>query len=236
MERWLNACEIRVHGPRALEFLQGYLTCDVSRLEQAANVPMALCNLQGRTVVSGWVARADATPDSDAFLIVHASLAERTITMLAPYARFARCTLEATGTPAMQPSPDGPVGTQWVWQPGTTGPDGEANAQSADAAIERSLIEQRFAWLSEPVSEKFLPQMLALEQAGAVDFDKGCYLGQEIVARAQHRGAVKRHLQAFTWRESAPAPGTPDPSTPGSVVIATAPDPDGSEGIGLLVA
>ena len=40
--------------------------------------------------------------------------------------------------------------------------------------------------------------MLALDKQGAVDFDKGCYLGQEVVARAQFRGAVKRGLGVFT--------------------------------------
>jgi folate-binding Fe-S cluster repair protein YgfZ len=41
--------------------------------------------------------------------------------------------------------------------------------------------------------------MLDLERVGAVNFDKGCYLGQEIVARAQHRGQVKRQLQRLDW-------------------------------------
>jgi hypothetical protein len=40
--------------------------------------------------------------------------------------------------------------------------------------------------------------MLGLVRAGAVDFDKGCYLGQEVVARAEHRGAVKRGLVGLT--------------------------------------
>ena len=40
--------------------------------------------------------------------------------------------------------------------------------------------------------------MLALDKQGAVDFDKGCYLGQEVVARAQFRGAVKRGLDTFS--------------------------------------
>ena len=40
----------------------------------------------------------------------------------------------------------------------------------------------------------FLPQMLNLHEFNAVSFSKGCYLGQEVVARAQHRGEVKRRL------------------------------------------
>jgi len=42
--------------------------------------------------------------------------------------------------------------------------------------------------------DQFVPQMVNLELAGGVDFRKGCYPGQEIVARAQYRGAVKRRM------------------------------------------
>lgn len=44
-------------------------------------------------------------------------------------------------------------------------------------------------------SGHFVAQMLGLEELGAVHFNKGCYLGQEVIARAHYRGAVKRHLQ-----------------------------------------
>ncbi len=44
-------------------------------------------------------------------------------------------------------------------------------------------------------SEHFVAQMLGLEELGAIDFKKGCYIGQEVIARAHYRGAVKRHLQ-----------------------------------------
>src|SRR5687767_5273238 len=46
--------------------------------------------------------------------------------------------------------------------------------------------------ISAATQDKFVPQMLNLEKLGAVDFRKGCYPGQEIVARAQHLGEVKR--------------------------------------------
>jgi len=42
--------------------------------------------------------------------------------------------------------------------------------------------------------EHFVAQMLNLDQLGAIDFKKGCYLGQEVIARAHYRGAVKRHM------------------------------------------
>ncbi|HSN17180.1 MAG TPA: folate-binding protein, partial [Gammaproteobacteria bacterium] len=43
-------------------------------------------------------------------------------------------------------------------------------------------------------SEHFVAQMLNLDQLGAIDFKKGCYIGQEVIARAHYRGGVKRHM------------------------------------------
>jgi tRNA-modifying protein YgfZ len=48
--------------------------------------------------------------------------------------------------------------------------------------------------ISAATQDKFVPQMVNFEALGAVSFEKGCYPGQEIVARAQYRGEVKRRL------------------------------------------
>ena len=52
-------------------------------------------------------------------------------------------------------------------------------------------------------SEHFVAQMLALDELGAIDFKKGCYIGQEVIARAHYRGAVKRHLAQAESESSA---------------------------------
>ena len=57
-----------------------------------------------------------------------------------------------------------------------------------------NLIENGLAQLTNSNIEKFIPQMLNLSQAGAVSFSKGCYTGQEIVARMEYLGKLKRHL------------------------------------------
>jgi folate-binding protein YgfZ len=48
--------------------------------------------------------------------------------------------------------------------------------------------------ISAAIQDQFVPQMVNLETLGGVDFRKGCYPGQEIVARAQYRGQVKRRM------------------------------------------
>jgi folate-binding protein YgfZ len=50
-------------------------------------------------------------------------------------------------------------------------------------------------------SEKFVAQMLNLDCVGAVSFTKGCYAGQEIIARAHYRGRMKRRMQRFATRD-----------------------------------
>jgi folate-binding protein YgfZ len=49
-------------------------------------------------------------------------------------------------------------------------------------------------------SEEFVAQMLNLDVLGAIAFDKGCYTGQEVIARAHYRGRVKRRMQRFVTR------------------------------------
>lgn len=49
-------------------------------------------------------------------------------------------------------------------------------------------------------SEQFVAQMLNLDVLGAIAFDKGCYTGQEVIARAHYRGRVKRRMQRFVTR------------------------------------
>lgn len=63
--------------------------------------------------------------------------------------------------------------------------------------------------LSEALSDQFLPQELNLDALGGVSFEKGCFPGQEIIARVKFRGAVKRRLQRLCLEsDTVPPPGT----------------------------
>ncbi|MEF8726619.1 MAG: folate-binding protein [Accumulibacter sp.] len=71
----------------------------------------------------------------------------------------------------------------------------QTQARPVAAAVWQWLdIEAGVPLISEPTREEFVPQMAGFEQLGAVSFRKGCYPGQEIVARTQYLGKVKRHL------------------------------------------
>ncbi|WP_417861980.1 YgfZ/GcvT domain-containing protein [Vreelandella venusta] len=59
-------------------------------------------------------------------------------------------------------------------------------------------IRSGLAWLTAPQQDHFLPQMLNWEALGGISFKKGCYTGQEVVARAHFRGQVKKRLVRVT--------------------------------------
>lgn len=71
------------------------------------------------------------------------------------------------------------------------------SAQLAEASIDRWLLAQIRAGIGQVVAgtrELFIPQMINLQAVGGVSFKKGCYTGQEIVARMQYLGKLKRRL------------------------------------------
>ena len=93
--------------------------------------------------------------------------------------------------------------------------------------------------LTQPVFEAFVPQMLNYESVGGVNFKKGCYPGQEVVARSQFRGTLKRRT-ARVHSAVAMVAGqdifTPaDPEQPCATVVLSAARPDG-QGFDALVS
>jgi folate-binding protein YgfZ len=65
---------------------------------------------------------------------------------------------------------------------------------------QRLQIAAGFPQVYAATSEQFVAQMLNLDLLGAIAFDKGCYTGQEVIARAHYRGRVKRRMQRFVTR------------------------------------
>ena len=90
-------------------------------------------------------------------------------------------------------------------------------------------------------SEAFVPQMINLELVGGVNFQKGCYPGQEIVARMQYRGTLKRRMLLADGAAGAPAGAevfaAADPQQPAGQVVLSAslPHPEGGARHALLV-
>lgn len=64
------------------------------------------------------------------------------------------------------------------------------------------LATHKIPWLNQDSTEQFLPHNLNLPQLGAVDFNKGCFTGQEIIARMQYKGKLKQHMQLLKSNDS----------------------------------
>jgi len=207
---------LRFQGPDVIGFLQGYLTSDASEL---GNDPKftAICNIRGRAVCTGY-----AWLDGQAvFLALHRSLCDTVQDFLRPYLVFSKTGISDASSSFLVLGALGDVGQT---MPGLlsvrrlddvrrlllVSPDGGAGEPRRDARVhwDLALIERREVWLTADTSGRFLPQMIGLDRIGAVSFSKGCYLGQEVVARAQHLGEVKRRLTALDWSGVPPSPGT----------------------------
>lgn len=161
---------IIVSGADAFDFLQAQLSNDLRLLDERGELLAAWCNPKGRVICILRVRRSD-----DGYgLILPAELAESVIKRLILF-RF-RSKVEFEAAPA---SPD-ELGVQ-----GSTEDWLLANLRDGRPEV----------WQAQ--SEQFTPHMLNLDLIGAISFDKGCYPGQEIVARTYYRGATKRRTHRF---------------------------------------
>lgn len=218
--------QLRFQGPDAAAFLQGYLTADMDALRPDVALPVACCNLQGRVVASGW---ASGEP-SDVYLLLAESAAAPFAEHLRKYLLFSKSQL-TTPTAGLRFSPAPSSGAvalpPTAWHATLDAEADDAHDEFADACVASG-----FVTVSTPVLAAFLPQMLGLTDAGAVSFTKGCYLGQEVVARAQHRGQVKQTLRAYRYSgESRLAESPPGESPPiGAEIV------HGERKIGVVVA
>ncbi len=92
-------------------------------------------------------------------------------------------------------------------------------------------IQSAFPLVTLATKEEFVPQMADFEKMGGVSFHKGCYPGQEVVARTQYLGKVKRHLHRLNSQQPIKAgdvlhsPDNPDQSC--GMVMTVAPSPTG---------
>lgn len=63
-----------------------------------------------------------------------------------------------------------------------------------EESVALAMMQADLAFITPKTSGLFIPQMLHLQKLGGVSFKKGCYVGQEVIARTEHRGQLKRHL------------------------------------------
>jgi folate-binding protein YgfZ len=206
---------IRVSGHDAARFLQGQLSADMEKLAVGAGTLAGLHNPQGRTVA----VLAFTRPGDEEFLAaLPRALLEPVAQRLRKFVLRAKVGIEdlsgsvrVIGVSGSGVRPDLPS-IPWGDRRLTLAPAGT----TATADIARWLLEdvrQGLPQVHAATSEAFVAQMLNLDLLGAVSFDKGCYTGQEVIARAHYRGRVKRRLQR--WLNSSGSPLEPGAAAQG---------------------
>ncbi|MGA1041628.1 MAG: YgfZ/GcvT domain-containing protein, partial [Burkholderiaceae bacterium] len=214
-------------GPDAASFLLSQLTNQLP--EAGYHQLQGYCSAKGRllAILRLW------SPEPERFLaLLPQSLAEQTAKRLRMFVLRAKVVISllphqvhGAWLDAAQPSPGavldleddsfalgvsaGPSGTARAWIIAQASMSLVATAPAA-ASQDDWLAEEMVcgqAWVWPETVERFVPQMVNLELVGGVSFTKGCYPGQEVVARSHYLGKLKTRMFLVRWRGAAASPG-----------------------------
>ena len=186
----LSFSSFSLNGVDAQKFLQGQVTLNVEALAEGATRYTAICNLKGRIQFGLWIKKHSAESFE---LITTADLAEALEKQIKKFGAFSKMQLLATGEvfPRIEAE-------HTVFSSETT----DVNAW------QRAAIASGQAWIDSTTTELFQPQELRLHQRQGVHYDKGCYLGQEVIARLWFKAKPKHWLHLIQATGTAPAPAT----------------------------
>lgn len=158
---------ITVSGTDRIDFLQGQLSQDISRLKSSGRMLAAWCNPKGRVIAIFRV----IDQGREIALLVPETLLEKLVQRLTMFR------LRADVEFAVSDDLGGLI-------------------QDDEADLIR-LIRAGVPNIDDTNTEAFTPHMLNLDKLGAISFSKGCYTGQEVVARTEHLGQSKRRLMRY---------------------------------------
>jgi len=208
---------IRAEGPDAASFLHSQLTQSVTDLPTDAARLGGYCSAKGRLMANFVLLRESAECVA---LVLPLELLLGLLKRLSMFVLRAKVKLrDATGeTPlwgvigsAVPELPTWGVQGPWLRLPDAVGHARAWHLGPIDApALPRDAwdwaeVHAGLGWVRTATAEHFVPQMLNWELVGGVNFQKGCYPGQEVVARSQYRGTVKRRTQLLLGGAAAPA-------------------------------
>jgi tRNA-modifying protein YgfZ len=206
---------IRASGVDAASFLQSQLTQDAQGLDAHRATLAGWCSAKGRLLASFVVWRP--APD-ELLLACSADVLPAVLKRLSMFVLRAKCKLSDASAELALHGVVGSSVTVSAWRRvdgliGLPPVHGIARAlRLGPAPALPALDGNAWSWLEAAsgvprivaaTAEQFVPQMVNLELVGGVDFQKGCYPGQEVVARSQYRGTLKR--RAFVFESPAAA-------------------------------
>jgi folate-binding protein YgfZ len=220
---------VKVMGDDARKFLNGLITCDLARVTPDHAGFGALLTPQGKIVVDFIVAEAPPTDGGGFFLDCPRALAATLVQRLNLYKLRAKVIAEdlsetlgvlaawggtgETGYGLCYADPRLPeLGLRAMLPPHLAA---EAAADLGATLVEASAYEAHRIALGVPrggldfsYGDAF-PHEADMDQLGGVDFAKGCFVGQEVVSRMEHRGTARTRVVPVTYDDFAPEAGTP---------------------------
>jgi tRNA-modifying protein YgfZ len=206
---------LRISGVDAQRFLQGQVSSDVTQLRPGRCLLAGYHNPQGRAIA---LLRLILAAPNEVLAILPRELAGDVARRLSKYILRAKVKLDdvsgsfnihgliaAGDSQPPAPSPESMLAriadapARWLH----VSPADAKTAPGGDRQRWRAFdIAGGQPQVYAATSEEFIAQMLNLDALGAIAFDKGCYTGQEVIARAHYRGRVKRRMQRFVTHAS----------------------------------
>ena len=193
---------LTISGEQAATFLQGQLTCDVNALEHGQSTPGGYCNHQGRLVATFHLLKWK----NDFLMILAHDLLNDIQTSLQKFGAFSQVTVTPAEDSAVfstfkssnNEHPFIPIDANRGYIIAPHSKDKSLDNQDSINKWQEQNIASGLAHVEKATQLLWTPQMIDLEKIHGVSFTKGCYLGQEVVARTQHLGKLKRHLYQAT--------------------------------------
>lgn len=201
-----------VKGEGAEKFLQGQCTADISSLAVGQSTLGAICTNKGR-IISNF--RALRTENS-VLLRMSADIANETLEQIKKYAVFFKAELSVWGPPSaavVLSEADLPLDQLPTGIYANPAENGSVELYAEPGHAEqlfnfldsKAQIVSESAWYAQQIRcgqtsinictiEQYLPHQLNMDKSGAVSFTKGCYTGQEIIARTEYKGKTKRRV------------------------------------------
>ena len=183
---------IRFSGDKTLSVIQGQCTQMVTNLTEGSSPLLAFCDPKGRMYGSGRLVIHQNTVS----MITPIDQSEMMLKKLRPFMALSRVSIEMTTIPvALTRDPDlepsqshhGSLITRVGEYGGTQWMIGDINA-AHDPLADCQRIEAGLGYVRSYSSEQFIPQQAHYQMRDGVNFKKGCYTGQEVIARLEHLG------------------------------------------------
>ncbi|MDP2326188.1 MAG: hypothetical protein Q8N51_19475 [Gammaproteobacteria bacterium] len=230
-------------GDRAI-FLQGQLTQDVASVRSDTTLMAGWADAKGRLLFAGHLFSIHAGSEEALALLVPAELADALLKRLRMYVLRAKVQVSLLDQAIVGRLgiPDRGTPDQAIRLLGR--PDRHLLLGTAASATTCARGDWQLADIRDGIPEitaattgKFVPQMVNLDLLDGISFTKGCYTGQEIVARMKYLGRVKRRMLHFSVPGTPPAAGTPLYSERGVVgaVVSAAATASGTEFLAVVL-